>query len=159
MTEATPATELELKRQAVLTSWYQALERAKEAKLLIEQEQALRKEVQALFFTDPKEGTNTEELTAGWKLKFTYKIDRKVDEAALPAVMQRLRDELKVNPDPLINHKPTLDTTAYKTLVQTNPDAAKVFEEALTIKPGSHTLELVPPKKAAPNKVVLENQQ
>lgn len=134
-------------RVAKLQEWHQAVLAAQEAKKVVEAEQALRKEVMALFFPEPVEGTNTFELEAGWSFKATHKIERKVDEAALPAVLQQLR-EMGVNPDPLIRTKPDLDTKAYKSLVQINPDAAHVFEQALTIKPGSPTVELVPPKAA-----------
>lgn len=134
-------------RVAKLQEWHQAVLAAQEAKKLVEAEQALRKEVMALFFPEPVEGTNKFELEAGWSLKATHKIERKVDEAALPAVLQQLR-EMGVNPDPLIRTKPDLDTKAYRSLVQINPDAAHVFEQALTIKPGSPTVELVPPKAA-----------
>lgn len=134
-------------RVAKLQEWHQAVLAAQEAKKVVEAEQALRKEVMALFFPEPVEGTNKFDLEAGWSLKATHKIERKVDEAALPAVLQQLR-EMGVNPDPLIRTKPDLDTKAYKSLVQINPDAAHVFEQALTIKPGSPTVELVPPKAA-----------
>ncbi len=134
-------------RVAKLQEWHQAVLAAQEAKKLVEAEQALRKEVMVLFFPEPVEGTNKFDLEAGWSLKATHKIERKVDEAALPAVLQQLR-EMGVNPDPLIRTKPDLDTKAYKSLVQINPDAAHVFEQALTIKPGSPTVELVPPKAA-----------
>jgi len=134
-------------RIAKLQEWHQAVLAAQEAKKVVEAEQALRKEVMALFFPEPVEGANKFELEAGWSLKATHKIERKVDEAALPAVLQQLR-EMGINPDPLIRTKPDLDTKAYKSLVQINPDAAHVFEQALTIKPGSPTVELVPPKAA-----------
>jgi len=134
-------------RVAKLQEWHQAVLAAQEAKKVVEAEQSLRKEVMSLFFPEPVEGTNKFELEAGWSLKATHKIERKVDEAALPAVLQQLR-EMGVNPDPLIRTKPDLDTKAYKSLVQINPDAAHVFEQALTIKPGSPTVELVPPKAA-----------
>lgn len=138
-------TEFEAHKKQVLANWYVAAREAQEAKTVIEKEQSLRKEVAALFFLDPKEGVNTLELTEGYKLKLTYKIDRKVDEAALDGVKQQLRD-LQVNPDPLIVMKPSLDTKVYKGLVLANPEAAKVFEQALTIKPASSTLEIVAPK-------------
>lgn len=134
-------------RVAKLQEWHQAVLAAQEAKKVVETEQALRKEVMALFFPEPVEGTNKFDLEVGWSLKATHKIERKVDEAALPAVLQQLR-EMGVNPDPLIRTKPDLDTKAYKALVQINPDAAHVFEQALTIKPGSPTVELIPPKAA-----------
>ena len=121
------------------------LEVAVKAKPLIEREQVLRKEVTALFFPEPVEGANTLELEGGWKLKLTYKIDRKVDEALLDGIKVQLR-EMQVNTDTLINLKPSLAITAYRTLVELNPEAAKILEHALDIKPGSPTLELLPPK-------------
>lgn len=116
------------------------------AKDKIAAEMALRKEVVALFFPSPKEGTNNAELPANWKLKYTHKIDRKVDEAAIDAVKIKLR-EMQVNPDPLLRTLHEVAVTEYKSLIQINPAAAKVFESALIIKPGSPTLELVPPKE------------
>lgn len=133
---------------AKLEEWRLAKIAAEEVKPVIEREQALRKEVFALFFPEPTEGTNNFGLEADWKLKGVYKIDRKIDEAALPAVQSQLR-ELGVNPDPLVKMTPSLDTKAYKSLQTLNADACKVFEQALTIKPGSPTLELVAPKEKA----------
>lgn len=138
--------EFQAAKTKLLADWYQALEAAKAAKSIIENEQALRKEVAALFFLDPKEGVNTEDLENGYKLKLTYKIDRKLDDAALDAVKAKLRDEFQINPDALVETKPSLVTKAYKGLCATNPDAAKVFDTALTIKPASPTLEIVTPK-------------
>lgn len=136
---------MELAQQIKLQEWNEALTAATEAKKAIEKEQALRKEVMALFFPSPEEGTNKLDIGAGWTLKATHKIDRKIDEAALPAVFQQLR-EMGVNPDPLVRSVPALETNAYKSLVQINPEASRVFEQALTIKPGSPTVELIPPK-------------
>jgi hypothetical protein len=138
---------MELAQQIKLQEWNEALVAATEAKKAIEKEQALRKEIMALFFPAPEEGTNKVDLGAGWTLKATHKIDRKIDEAALPAVFQQLR-EMGVNPDLLVRAVPALETKAYKSLAQINPDASRVFEQALTIKPGSPTLELIPPKAA-----------
>lgn len=138
---------MELAQQIKLQEWNEALVAATEAKKAVEKEQALRKEIMALFFPAPEEGTNKVDLGSGWTLKATHKIDRKIDEAALPAVFQQLR-EMNVNPDPLVRAVPALETKAYKSLAQINPDAARIFEQALTIKPGSPTLELVPPKAA-----------
>lgn len=132
---------------AKLQEWSNARQAALDVKPIIEREMELRKEVMALFFPTPTEGVNSCELFQGWVLKGTHGLDRQVDEAALPAVKEKLR-ELQVNPDPLIVSKPSLDTKAYRVLVQTNPQAAKVFEEALTVKPKSPTLQLIPPKES-----------
>lgn len=128
-----------------LAEWSEALKQAQEAKPLIENEQRLRKEVMTMFFPEPVEGTNTQPLENGWKLKSTYSLDRKIDPAALPAVLAKLR-EMGVNPDPLVRINPSLATTEYKALITINPEAAKVFDQALIISPKSPTVELVPPK-------------
>ena len=73
---------MELAQQIKLQEWNEALVAATEAKKAIEKEQALRKEIMALFFPAPEEGTNKVDLGAGWTLKATHKIDRKIDEAA-----------------------------------------------------------------------------
>jgi hypothetical protein len=138
--------EQEALKAAKLAEWYKAVNLANDAKSVIENEQALRKEVAALFFPTPDEGANTYELTQGYKLKLTHKIDRKLDEAALDAVKLQLR-EMNVNPDALVEMKPSLVLKAYKGLAQVNPEAIKVFDQALTIKPASPTLEVVAPKE------------
>jgi hypothetical protein len=131
-----------------LVEWNTARLKVDEIKWVIAAEQALRKEIMVMFFPKPVEGSkNIIELNDGWKLKFTYKLDRKIDEAALPAVEDKLR-EMGVNSDLLVKLVPQLETAVYKSLGITNPEAKKVFEEALIIKPGSHTLELVAPKES-----------
>ena len=131
-------------QQKKLAEWEQALSAVAQVKPIIEKERQLRKEIGELFFPEPKEGTNTFDLEQGWKLKYVHKLDRKIDEAALPAVKEQLRT-LGVNPDSLTNTVVTLDTKAYRGLVSLNPEAAKFFESALTIKPASPILELLPP--------------
>jgi hypothetical protein len=138
-----PVTNID--KAAKLAEWYMAVQEALAAKAIIEKEQAIRKEVAEMFFPDPTEGTNTLELAEGYKLKLTHKIDRKIDIATLEAVKVQLR-EMGVNPDPLVEMKPSLVVKAYKGLWQVNKDAAKVFEQALTIKPASPILEIVAPK-------------
>ena len=54
---------------------------------------------------------------------------------------------MNINPDVLVEYKPTLKTTEYKTMYTLNPEAGKLFDTALTIKPGSHTLEIKTPKE------------
>lgn len=130
-------------RMALLRDWNTAVAQVATCKPLIAQEQELRKAVMAEFFPTPKEGVNNLDMGQGWTLKGTYKIDRKVDEAALPAVKEQLR-ELGINADTLVKYKPELATTSYKAL----PEQARlIFDTALTIKPGSPTLELIPPKE------------
>src|SRR3989304_9846765 len=90
----------EAEKLAKLMEWSKAKEAALECKPIIEAEQALRKEVVAMFFPDPKEGPTNLPLQQGWKLKAVVKLNRKIDEAALPAVGEQLR-AVGVNPDTL----------------------------------------------------------
>jgi hypothetical protein len=132
----------------VLEQWEKAAAAAAAAKLVIEKEQELRKQVASLFFTEPKEGVNGLDLEKGWELKLTYKVDRKIDEASLSAVKEQLT-EMGISIDTLLQYKPSLAASAYKSLVAVNPLAGKIFDQALIIKPASPTLELVPPKEIA----------
>lgn len=129
-------------RMRLLQNWNTAVAQVAAVKPLITQEQELRKAVMAEFFPEPKEGVNNLDMGQGWTLKGTYKVDRKVDEAVLPAVQEQLR-ELGVNADTLVKYEPKLATAAYRALSE---QARLVFDTALTIKPGSPTVELVPPK-------------
>ena len=117
---------------------------AAECAPLVAEEMTLRKELFTLLFPSPVEGTNTADIEAGWKVKGTYKLDRKLDAAALPAVLEELRKQ-DVVADALIKYVPELNTKDYKAL---NADNRKIFEQAMTIKPASPTLELIPPKEA-----------
>lgn len=138
----------ETERRILLIEWTQAQAKLAEVKPLVENEMRLRKQVMTEYFPTPVEGVNTCQLESGWEMKATYRIDRKIDEAALPAINTELR-EMSVNPDRLVRAKLELDLTAYKSLVQINPQAAKVFEKAMISKPASPSLELKPPKVKA----------
>ena len=126
----------------LLEEWRLAKAEADAVKPIIAKEQELRKQVFAAFYPTPKEGTNTLDLAEGWKLKGVYKLDRKIDEAALPAVTEQLR-EMGVNADTLVKWTPSLKTAVYKELTA---EQRAVFDQALIIKPGLPTIELVAPK-------------
>lgn len=130
-------------QQTLITAWQDAQVKAEAAKQAVTLEQNLRKQVMASLFADGKEGTNTVELANGWKLKGTIKLDRKLDKATLLSISDKLR-ELGVNPDTLVEWKPDLKTSVYRELTA---EQATLFDTALTIKPGSPTLELVAPKE------------
>ena len=138
----------ETERRILLIEWTQAQAKLAEVKPLVENEMRLRKQVMTEYFPTPVEGVNTCQLESGWEMKATYRIDRKIDEAALPAINTELWG-MNVNPDRLVRAKLELDLTAYKSLVQINPQAAKVFEKAMISKPASPSLELKPPKVKA----------
>lgn len=127
----------------LLNAWWNAFNEAEAAKVVIRREQELRKQVFEYYFKDPREGTNYLELPNGWRLKAIYKLDRKIDEAALPAVKEQLK-ELGVNVDALVEYKPTLKTKLYRELTA---EQARIFDQALTIKPSSPIIELVQPEE------------
>jgi hypothetical protein len=109
---------------------------------LKDQEAKLRKEIFDAAFPTPTEGTNTLDLPEGWKLKGTHKLSRSVDESALPAVLEQLRKK-KVDTEPLIKYKPELSISAFRKM---NPDHAHILGQALVIKPGMPSMELIAPK-------------
>jgi len=108
-------------------------------------EKRLREELFGVAFPTPVEGTNNVDLPEGWKLKGVLKINRTLDEAALPAVMNAVRG-MNFNPDPLVRYKLELALKDYKALPE---NVRHVFDAALTIKPGLPTIELVAPKVKA----------
>ena len=109
----------------------------------VDREMEVRKRLFELAFPAPKEGVNSINLNGGWKFKGTYKLDRKIDEAALKPALDQLREQ-GINPDPLIKWKPELVTGDYKAL---SPANKAILDQALTIKPASPTVELIPPKE------------
>lgn len=149
--EVKPLEVDDITKYQMLNDWTEAKRKVEEiAKPLVEHEMLLRKRCMGFFFPKAVEGTNTLPLAQGWQLKGTMKFDRKVDDAAWPAVRHELL--LKgVHADALVDMKPSLNTKNYRTLATIDPDSAKIFEQALTIKPASPTLELVPPKQKAPS--------
>lgn len=110
---------------------------------LKEEELALRKEIFEACFENPVEGTNSFNLNGGYVVKFTHKINRTLDMAALPTVRELLT-EANVNVDDLIRMKPELSVTTYKKL----PDSARqIMDMAITSKPGTPSYEIVLPKR------------
>lgn len=114
-------------------------------KMVTEPEMTARKDCMAAAFANPKEGTNTLELGNGWKLKGVRKIDRKLNEDALPVVKEALAKS-GVLVDRLIEYKPSLSITEYRELTA---EQVAILNEALTEKDGAPSLELVPPKARA----------
>lgn len=125
---------------AKLTLWQQTKAQAEQ---LVATEKRLREELFSVAFPAPVEGTNNVDLPEGWKLKGVLKINRTLDEAALPAVMDAVRG-MNFNSDRLVRYKPELALKDYKALPE---NVRHVFDAALTIKPGLPTIELVPPKE------------
>lgn len=135
--------ELTQEQIDVLTEWQNTVAQVVAFKPTVEKEMTLRKKAMELFFPAAKEGVNSLALPGDWTLKGTAKMDRKIDEAALPAVKEKMI-EMEFNPDLLIRNEPVLNTKIYKTL---SDELRKVFDHAIIMKPSSPSLELVPPKE------------
>lgn len=127
--------------QADIEQWYkmhQELSRLRAAEML------LRKKIFSGLFPEPVEGTNKHELGDGWLLKATYSLTRDIDPGAL-SVARDMLIERKINPDVLVNYKPSLVKSAYNKLTD---DERAFFDQVLIVKPGSPSLEIVLPKSA-----------
>lgn len=103
-----------------------ALAKAKEA------EAVARTALVAAAFPDGlSEGTNTFALPGKWKVKISGVVSRTVDEAALPAVLARVKEKFDVDLTDLVRYKPELKVGDYKKL---DVKVQKMFDNALTIK-------------------------
>jgi hypothetical protein len=131
-----------LQRWALLQKEIRALAEAMAP--IVEEEKMLRALIVSVAFPKETEGTHDIDLANGWKLKAALKLDRKVDEAALPAVVAQLQ-KMQVNADVLLRVKHEVEVKQYRQLTE---EQRKVFDQMLTIKPQTPTLELVPPKEA-----------
>lgn len=120
-------------------------------------EMLLRTKIYRFFFKTPVEGTNKHDLEAGWVLKAGRVIDRKVDLPVLQAISAENGPlhMVGVRAADLIEWEPKLKLSAYRLLTEEQRD---VFDQCLTIKDGSPSLEIVLPaaaKKAQANAAVL----
>lgn len=124
-----------------LFTWYTM---SGELKKLKAKESLLRKRVFGHYFPAPAEGTNSLDLPDNYVLKGTYPITRNVDEGAFTALKEDFRAK-GINPDLLVNWKPSLAKAAYNKLTA---EEKQLFDQVLIIKPGSASMEVVLPKKA-----------
>ena len=128
-----------------LYKWFELRKQLEATKPLAVQEMFLRKKIAAALFPNPSEGTNTYELNdgTGYVVKYGHTIERKIDEGAL-AAMSEIFKENGISKDSLVRLKPELEKKAYNKLTD---EQRHIFDQALTIKPGSITLEIVLPAK------------
>lgn len=99
--------------------------------------------LQDFYGDDLKEGVNDYELTNGRKLKYTYKVDRKID-AGLVEVARAKYDQAADRPDKftfdaLLRVKYELDAKQWKQLATGGP-AYMAASEMLVAKPAAPTL-------------------
>lgn len=95
-------------------------------------------------FANPKEGTNTHNLPDGRAIKGQFKVNRYIDEAALPATLAALREHGVANTDALVRYKPELAKSEWNSL---SDEARLMFSPAIVATPGTPSLEVVIPKK------------
>lgn len=127
--------------QADLSEWYRLKQ---EVSRLQASERLLRAKIFGGLFPEPTEGTNSFALADGYVLKATHKIDRTIDEAALSVNKERYA-AMGISIEKLVRLKPELTMRAYRALTDEQRNA---FDESLTIKPGSPSLDIVLPKKS-----------
>jgi hypothetical protein len=105
-------------------------------------EAILREKIIKTFFSGPKEGTNHFELGNNYKLKYTHKLTREVDEAMLTNLLPALKEK-DIDVDQLIERKPSLKVKNWRDLTE---EQHQVFDQVITTKPASGSLEFVKPK-------------
>ena len=123
-----------------LAVWHEV--KAAAAKLN-EQEKELRVEIFNLAFPNPEEGSkyNKLDLDDGYMLQGDYKINRRIDEAALGEV-QRQMDPVMFNR--AFRFKSELNKSGYKDLADDQKEIASI---AIIATPGTPALDIVQKKK------------
>lgn len=126
-----------------LADWFiQKLQLAK----LRASEMLLRQKIYKHYFPAAKEGTNKVTLPDSYILKAGRVVDRKLDEPVLATMWDEFV-AAGINMNELIRKKPELNLTAYRELTH---EQRNLFDQALTIKDGSPSLSIEPPKAAKP---------
>lgn len=130
------------KARQLAIDWFNASELLSTAKA---NELRLRNELVATFFPDGlQKGINKFPMDDGFVMKATGVFNYKVDEAAAPAVIKTIKERFKFDAKDCIRTKLELAQGEYNKLPD---DVKKVFDEALTITPGTPQLEIVKPKR------------
>jgi len=125
----------------VLDAWEQVSNLLSEIK---DREMDMRLRLFAGAFANPKEGTNTHRLPDGREIKGQYKVNRYIDEAALPSTLQALREHGVANTDVLVRYKPELAKREWNSL---SDEAKLMFSPAIIATPATPSLEVVIPKR------------
>lgn len=135
MSETTTLTKVQL---ALIQEWQRSKNTLELAKSC---ESQLREKVIAAFVPTVKEGATTVKC-GGVTVKVTGKVNRTLDEAALEAVMPQLPERYRVvgHEGSLISYAPKFSLDVYRKM---SDEERKIFDQALTIKEGASTLEVV----------------
>lgn len=125
-----------------LQEWYKAKQELARVK---SREMLLRMKVFRACFPVPKEGTNSFELPDGYVLKATYGLNRDVDMGAFQ-VLKPMLEENNISADALVQYRASLKKAEYNKLTE---EERRLVDQALIIKPGSPSMDIVKPKKKA----------
>lgn len=127
--------------EADIQEWYMLQDKLKTLKT---NESILRSKIFKGLFPTPKEGTNIFDLSQGYVLKGKYSLTRTIDIGALQALRTEF-ESVSIPVDSLIKWEPSLKLKEYRELTA---EQMTLFDQCLTIKPGSPALEIVLPAKA-----------
>lgn len=128
---------MEVELQEKVHKWAMAEKALAKCKKL---EKVLREEVLKEAFPASKIGTNKVDMNKGYVLKGVFKETTKVDKAALLAIKDKFPEGTL---DMTIKYEPSLISSGYKHMPL---KLKKILDEVLIVKPGSSSLEIVPPK-------------
>ena len=126
----------------MLAEWEEIVPRMK---ALVEKEADLRRKLFAGAFPNPSEGAtkNKHTLPDGRVLKGDHKINRKVDEAALPSVLEAMKAAGVANADQLVRYKPELAKREWNSLSE---EMKLLFSPAIISTPGMPGFEVIAAK-------------
>jgi hypothetical protein len=124
-----------------LITWQDIKARIALMKTDVTAEQLLRKKIFAGFFPAPVEGTNTYNLAAGYVLKASYPIDRKVDNNVFLALKATLVIG-GIPVDSIVTYEPKLVMSEYRKLTA---EQQALMDQCMDVKPGSLSMEIVLP--------------
>src|SRR5215469_68891 len=146
-------TEQSEELDRLVANWYEA---SQKLAVIKEMEAEALDKLFAHFYKpdDPKRavaGTEKFGMPGGWTLEIERRINWKIDEAALPAVLQTI-SELKADPetgeeptvDACIKYKPNFSESGYRAL---RDDVRLILNQALESKPGQPAIQLNKPKQ------------
>ena len=131
-----PATE------ADLAEWYKLQEQLRNLKF---QEMFLRRHIFSSFFPGATEGSHVVPISNGFELVAKVPYDYKVDEASFKALKEEF-EKAGLAADKLVRWKPELEKRQYNTLTA---EEKLLFDQCMTIKPGSPSLAIREAKKGA----------
>lgn len=126
--------------QEKFTEWMQLQQELADVKA---REKVLRMEIGPYYFPDAgPSGSHTLQLTEGWKLEYTTKITRSLEnkKGETTSIIKQLPPE---HANAAVGWNPSLQMAGYKDLPA---QYRTILDSVLTSKPGAPTLKLIPPK-------------